>query len=84
MRLLQHGVGVVFLTASECGTPVKRVNPDEKYSRCDLSKGCSTDPFHGSGNYRIWLRNSLVRGSLAFLKNVAGGPCSTMTPRSVK
>ena len=32
----------------------------------------------------IWLRNSCVRGSLASVKNVAGGPCSTMTPRSVK
>ncbi len=33
---------------------------------------------------RIWLRNSWVRGSRAFSKNVAGGPCSTMTPPSVK
>lgn len=34
--------------------------------------------------YRIWLRNSLVRGSCAFLKKVFGGPYSTITPRSVK
>jgi hypothetical protein len=33
---------------------------------------------------RIWLRNSLVRGSLASSKKVAGVPCSTITPRSVK
>lgn len=35
-------------------------------------------------DYRIWLKNSFVRGSLALSKNVAGGPCSTITPRSVK
>ena len=37
----------------------------------------------GTGQ-RIWLRNSWVRGSFASVKKVAGGPCSTMTPRSVK
>ena len=35
-------------------------------------------------DHKIWLRNSRVRGSFAFLKKVAGGPCSTITPRSVK
>ena len=38
----------------------------------------------GGAGHRIWLRNSWVRGSLASVKNVAGGPCSTMIPLSVK
>ena len=42
---------------------------------------CLTAPILG---YKIWLRNSLVRESCAFLKKVSGGPCSTITPRSVK
>ena len=35
-------------------------------------------------DHRIWLRNARVRGSFASLKKVAGAPCSTITPRSVK
>lgn len=36
------------------------------------------------GHHSICERNSRVRGSLGSLKKVSGGPCSTMTPRSVK
>ena len=32
----------------------------------------------------IWLKNSLVRGSLALSKKEAGGPNSTILPPSVK
>ena len=35
-------------------------------------------------DHRTWLRNCRVRGSLALVKNCAGGPCSTITPPSVK
>ena len=35
-------------------------------------------------DHRIWLRNSRVLGSRASVKKVDGGPCSTITPRSVK
>lgn len=48
-------------------------------SRYFYVTGSATRPHHN-----IWLKNSLVRGSFASSKKVLGGPCSTMTPRSVK
>jgi len=57
---------------------IRRVYKTTLHSSSSL---CLTAPILG---YKIWLRNSLVRESCAFLKKVSGGPCSTITPRSVK
>ena len=38
----------------------------------------------GTSDQSIWLKNWRERGSRQWVKNSAGGPCSTITPRSVK
>ena len=42
------------------------------------------EPLHPVRSNILWLKNSFVLGSLASLKKVSGGPCSTIIPRSVK
>ena len=52
--------------------------------QCVFISACRSRHSQRLHRHRIWLRNARVRGSLALAKKVAGGPCSTITPRSVK
>ena len=87
-----RGIGIIGpdgdLTHQDVYPEAKQALPDKK---CAVTPRIFNDvlsylrgPDPESVAYRIWLRNSLVRGSLASSKKVTGAPCSTMTPRSVK